>query len=237
MNFVLPTLIWQESIWQEMHNPERTGLWACMWESSWLRIDAHCGQYHHTQMFLGYLGNLAKNELASKPERLPASSVPLHGLFCGSMPWWTLTSMCKTNKRFPSLFSFSKNILSQHQKSKQEQLTSCYLHICHNDPDPEQWHVALVRTQRGRTSQTSLLTILTGTVTQEDMLAVPRRTKYIWTIYFSNHAPWDSLHKRWKTLPTGKCVCKSLSELLFIYSYQDLNLSCFSQVCVVNLGQ
>lgn len=38
------------------------------------------------QMFLGYIGNLAKNELGSKPERLPASSIFLHGLFCGSMP-------------------------------------------------------------------------------------------------------------------------------------------------------
>ena len=118
--------------------------------------------------------------------------------------------MCKTNKWFPSLFSFSKNILSQQQKSKQEQLTSCYLHICHKDPYLEQWHGALVRTQRGRTSQTSLLIIQMGTVTKEDMLAVAHRTKYILTIYFSNHAPWDSLHKRWKILPTGKCVLKKL---------------------------
>lgn len=67
-----------------MHYPERTGLWACTRESSWLRI---VGSTMVRQMFLGYIGNLAKKEQVSKPERLPASSISLHGLFCGSMPW------------------------------------------------------------------------------------------------------------------------------------------------------
>lgn len=180
MNFVLPTLIWQESLGWCI---TQKGLVCGHARES--RLDCGLmpivGSTMVRQMFLDYIGNLAKKELVSKPERLPASSISLHGLFCGSMPWVSamislsdgLWHRCVRQINdflhyFPLVRIFCHSIRKVNKNNGQA--------VADVDPDLEQWHVALVRTQRGRTSQPSLLIIQMGTVTQEDMLTVPHKT-------------------------------------------------------------
>lgn len=71
---------------QLMHYPERTVCGHACESHLGCGLMPIVGSTMVRQMFLGYIGNVAKNELGSKSERLPASSISLNGLFCGSVP-------------------------------------------------------------------------------------------------------------------------------------------------------